>query len=362
MAYRYKAEEPTESRNRRTYDDAGQDRRRSAGNRGSSRDNSRSAKAYPKQARPGKPSGKPAGKPAGRPAPRQYKRPEAGSSAPRPAASFRDYEYTEPRPASSYLDYEYTAPEKEEASENMDQYILTGRNPIREALKNNRDLEKLLVQKGELSGSAMEIVKTAKDRKILVQVVEKSRLDEIAPRHQGLIAFASAFKYSTVEEILKSAEEKNEDPFLILLDGITDPHNLGAIIRSAECTGAHGIIVPLHRSVGLTPAAVKSSAGAVEYIPIARVTNLNRTIEELQKKHIWVYALSMDGTDYEKVSFTGGTAVVIGAEGAGISRLTEEKCDMTVSLPMKGHLDSLNASVAAGVIMYRIMSSRRGSH
>ncbi len=264
----------------------------------------------------------------------------------------------------SYMDYEYSSAAPEGSVENTDSvenYILTGRNPIREALKSNRDLEKLLVQKGELSGSAMEIVKTAKDRKIMVQVVEKSRLDEIAPHHQGLIAFASAFRYSTVEDILKSAEEKGEDPFVILLDGITDPHNLGAIIRSAECTGAHGIIVPLHRSVGLTPAAVKSSAGAVEYIPIARVTNLNRTIEELQKKHIWVYALSMNGTDYEEVSFTGGTAVVIGAEGTGISRLTEEKCDLTVSLPMKGHLDSLNASVAAGVIMYRIMSSRRES-
>jgi len=240
-----------------------------------------------------------------------------------------------------------------------DIYILTGRNPIREALKNNRDLEKLMVQKGDLSGSAMEIVKTAKDRKILVQVVEKSRLDEIAPNHQGLIAFASAYSYSTVEDILQAAAEKNEDPFLVLLDGITDPHNLGAIIRSAECTGAHGIIIPQHRSVGLTPAAVKASAGAVEYLPVARVTNLNRTIEELQKRNIWVYALTMNGKDYESVSFSGGTAIVIGAEGEGISKLTEEKCDLAVSLPMKGHLDSLNASVAAGVIMYRIMSSRK---
>lgn len=238
-------------------------------------------------------------------------------------------------------------------------YILTGRNPIREALKTNRDLEKLLVQKGDLSGSAMEIVKTAKERKIMIQVVDKSRLDEISPRHQGLIAFASAFRYSTVDEILQNAADRGEAPFLILLDGITDPHNLGAIIRSAECTGVHGIIVPQHRSVGLTPAAVKASAGAVEYLPIARVTNLNRTIEELQKKNIWVYALTMNGTDYEEVTFAGGTAVVIGAEGDGISKLTEEKCDISVSLPMKGHLDSLNASVAAGVIMYRIMSARK---
>ena len=265
------------------------------------------------------------------------------------------------KPRISYKEYEYTSDSSPETNPVVlnDDYILTGRNPIREALKNNRDLEKLLVQKGELSGSALEIVKTAKDRKILVQVVEKSRLDEIAPRHQGLIAFASAFRYSTVDEMLKLASERSEDPFLILLDGITDPHNLGAIIRTAECTGAHGVIVPVHRSVGLTPAAVKSSAGAVEYLPIARVNNLNRTIEELQKKNIWVYALTMNGKDYEEVSFSGGTAVVIGSEGAGISKLTEDKCDLSVSLPMKGHLDSLNASVAAGIIMYRIMSSRR---
>ena len=266
------------------------------------------------------------------------------------------------RPARPAYREETLFKNREPATQNElpeENYILTGRNPIREALKNGRDLEKLLVQKGELSGSAMEIVKTAKEHKIMVQVVEKSRLDEIAPRHQGLIAFASAFHYSTVEDMLQKAEEQGEDPFLILLDGITDPHNLGAIIRSAECTGAHGIIVPQHRSVGLTPAAVKASAGAVEYIPIARVTNLNRTIEELQKNNIWVYALTMNGEDYEKVSFTGGCAIVIGAEGDGISKLTEEKCDVSVSLPMKGHLDSLNASVAAGIIMYRIMSARK---
>ena len=256
-----------------------------------------------------------------------------------------------PKPALNEPDAYAAIPEEN--------YILTGRNPIREALKTNRDLEKLLVQRGDLSGSAMEIVKTAKERKVMVQVVDKSRLDEIAPHHQGLIAFASAFHYSTVEDMLKTAEDRGEDPFLILLDGITDPHNLGAIIRSAECAGAHGVIVPQHRSAGLTPAAVKASAGAVEYLPIARVTNLNRTIEELQNKNIWVYALTMNGEDYEKIPFTGGVAVVIGAEGDGISRLTEEKCDMSVSLPMKGHIDSLNASVAAGIIIYRIMSSRK---
>ena len=261
---------------------------------------------------------------------------------------YRDFEYQEHSRNDQESDFR----------EEQAQYILTGRNPIREALKNHRDLEKLLVQKGELSGSAMEIVSKAKEQKVMIQVVEKSRLDEIAPQHQGLIAFASAYEYSSVEDILNTAKEKNEAPFIIILDGLTDPHNLGAIIRTAECVGAHGVIVPQHRSVGLTPAAVKASAGAVEYIKVARVINLNRTIEQLQKNNIWVYALTMEGEDYSHITFDGGTALVIGAEGEGISRLTAEKCDMTVSLPMKGHLDSLNASVAAGVMMYHIMCCR----
>ncbi|MBQ6288699.1 MAG: 23S rRNA (guanosine(2251)-2'-O)-methyltransferase RlmB [Clostridia bacterium] len=246
-----------------------------------------------------------------------------------------------------------------ERTEQNNEYILTGRNPIREALKNHHDLEKLLVQKGELSGSAREIVQKAKEQKIQIQVVEKSRLDAIAPNHQGLIAFASAYQYSSLDDILNAAAEKGEDPFLILLDGITDPHNLGAIIRTAECTGAHGIIIPQHRSVGLTPSAVKSSAGAVEYVKVARVSNLARTIEYLQEKNIWLYAVTMNGNDYRKTDFTGGVALVIGAEEDGISRLVAEKCDYAVSLPMKGKIESLNASVAAGIMMYRVLECRQ---
>lgn len=243
-------------------------------------------------------------------------------------------------------------------TETNDEYILTGRNPIREALKNHHDLERLLVQKGELSGSAREIVQKAKEQKVQIQVVEKSRLDAITPNHQGLIAFASAYQYSTVEEILQTAKDRGEDPFIIVLDGITDPHNLGAVIRTAECAGAHGIIIPQHRSVGLSPAAVKSSAGAVEYIKVARVGNLSRTIEMLQKQNIWFYAVTMNGEDYRKVSFQGGVALVIGAEEDGISRLVTEKCDRAVSLPMTGKIESLNASVAAGIMMYRVLESR----
>ena len=263
------------------------------------------------------------------------------------------------REAPSYRDFEHRATPVQQMEEVVQENILSGRNPIREALKAGRDIEKLLVQRGELSGSAREIVQMAREQHILVQEVDKSRLDDITPHHQGLLAFASAYQYSTVEEMLAVAAEKGEDPFLILLDGVTDPHNLGAIIRSAECVGAHGVIVPERRSVGLTPAAVKASAGAVEHMKVARVTNLNRTIEELKKQNIWAYALDMDGTDYEKVNFKGGVALVIGAEGEGVSRLTLETCDQKVSLPMAGHIDSLNASVAAGIVMYRVFSSRR---
>jgi 23S rRNA (guanosine2251-2'-O)-methyltransferase len=241
----------------------------------------------------------------------------------------------------------------------QDKYILTGRNPIREALKNHRDLEKLLVQKGELSGSAKEIVQKAKEQKVHIQVVEKSRLDDISPHHQGLIAFASAYQYSSVEEILQTAKERGEEPFIILLDGITDPHNLGAIIRTAECAGVHGIIVPQHHSVGLSPAAVKASAGAVEYLKVARVTNIGRTIDLLKQKNVWVYAVTMNGMDYLKTEFSGGVALVIGSEEDGISRLVREKCDYAVSLPMAGKIESLNASVAAGVIIYQVFSRRK---
>ena len=269
-----------------------------------------------------------------------------------PRKDYRDFEFSGgSRPV-------FTEEKREPAASDAEQYILTGRNPIREALKNHRDLEKLLVQKGELSGSAREIVQKAKEQKVLVQVVEKSRLDEIAPHHQGLVAFASAYQYSTVGEILASAREKGEDPFLILLDGITDPHNLGAIMRTAECAGAHGIIVPQHHSAGLSPAAIKASAGAVEYVKVARVTNLGRTLDMLKEENIWAYAVTMNGEDYRKTDFRGGVALVIGAEEDGISRLVLEKCDYSVSLPMTGKIESLNASVAAGIVMYRVLEGR----
>ncbi len=236
--------------------------------------------------------------------------------------------------------------------------LLSGRNPIREAIKTGRDIEKLLVAEGDLSGSAREIVSMARNAGIMVQTVERSRLDQITRNHQGMIAFASAFAYSSVDEILDTAKLKGEEPFIVILDKITDPMNLGAIIRSAACVGAHGVIVQQHRAVGLTPSAVRASAGAVEHVKVARVTNINQTIRQLKDLGIWVYAADAEGTDYRKVDFKGGCALVIGNEGEGISKLTLELCDTSVSIPMSGVIDSLNASVAAGILMYGVYTGR----
>ena len=237
--------------------------------------------------------------------------------------------------------------------------ILLGRNPIREAVKSGRDIEKLLVARGDLSGSAREIIAMARERRIVVQTVDRERLSEIAPNHQGMIAFASAFQYHTVDDMLARARERGEDPLLVILDGVTDPHNLGAIIRSAECAGAHGVIIPERRSVGLTPAAVKASAGAVEYLPVARTTNLSRLIETLQAKGLWIAAADMAGEMYTDADLKGPLALIIGAEGTGISRIVLEHSDRRVALPMAGAIQSLNASVAAGVLLYEVRRQRR---
>ena len=247
------------------------------------------------------------------------------------------------------------APQENEVLESC---LLAGRNPIREALRAGRDMEKLLVAKGELIGSAREIVAMAREAKIVVQEVDRARLDAMAPNHQGLIAVVSAYAYHTVEDMLALAKERGEAPLLVILDGVTDPHNLGAIIRSAECVGAHGVIIPERRAVGLTPAAVKASAGAVEHIPVAREVNLTRLIERLKAEGIWVYGAAMEGEDYRRVDFSGPAALVVGSEGEGVSRLVAKSCDKLVSLPMRGQIGSLNASVAAGVLLYAMMGAR----
>lgn len=236
--------------------------------------------------------------------------------------------------------------------------LLAGRNPIREALKAGRPVEKLLVASGELSGAGQEIIRMAREAGAVVQKVDRSRLDQIYPAHQGMLAYVAAVPYVELSDILAAAAAKGEDPFLILLDGITDPHNLGAIVRSAECAGAHGVVIPERRAAGLTPAAAKAAAGALNHMPIARVKNLNRAIDELKAAGVWVIGTAMDGENALTADLTGPVALVIGSEGEGISQLTLEKCDRTISLPMKGQIESLNASVAAGVLMYEIVRAR----
>ena len=240
--------------------------------------------------------------------------------------------------------------EKDEFSEN----ILEGRNPIREAIKAGRNIERLLVAEGEIQGSVKEIVYDAKANGAIIQEVERARLDRISQTgaHQGLIAYVAVKEYVSVEDILDYAKEKGEDPFIVVLDGICDPQNLGAIIRSAECAGVHGVIIPERRAVGLTPVVAKCSAGAIEYMRIARVTNISQTIEKLKKEGVWVYGASMEGKNYSRVNMTGACALVIGAEGEGLSTLVKRNCDCLVSLPQLGKIDSLNASVAAGILIY----------
>lgn len=237
--------------------------------------------------------------------------------------------------------------------------LLVGRNPIREAIKAGRPMEKLLVMKGDLSGAAKDIVQMARKMGVVVQEVEKARLDQVYPNHQGLLAYVSMASYSTMEEIYSAAEEKGEDAFIVVLDGVTDPHNLGAIIRSAECAGAHGVVVSERRSAGLNPACVKAAAGALEYMKVARVTNITRTLEDMKERGVWVYAADMDGADLYEADLKGPIAIVIGAEGEGVSQLVRKTCDGAITIPMSGHINSLNASVAAGIILFETARARK---
>ena len=238
--------------------------------------------------------------------------------------------------------------------------VISGRNPVSEAVRSNRPIDKILVARGEKSGAVVGILAKAKQKQIPIKEVDRTKLDYITgnTNHQGIIAFAAVKEYSTVEAIFEYAESLNEAPFIVVLDEVEDPHNLGAIIRTAECAGVHGVIVPKRRSASLSYTVGKASAGAVEYMRVARVTNIASLLDELKERGIWVYGADMDGTDYRKCDFSGACAIVIGNEGKGISRLVREKCDVIVSLPMKGKINSLNASVAAGILMYRAMDNR----
>ena len=247
------------------------------------------------------------------------------------------------------------------AKEKEKSNIIVGRNPVTEALKSGRDIDKLMISTED--GSMKKILALAKERRIPIMKVEKSALDRLAPgqAHQGVCAYVSAYAYAELEDIFRIAEERGEDPFIIVLDNLEDPHNLGAIMRTAECAGAHGIIIPKHRACGLTEVVAKASAGAIEYMPCVKVTNIAQTIEELKERGIWVAACDMGGQEYYKADLKGKLAVVIGSEGFGISRLVREKCDFVVSMPMVGRITSLNASNAAAVIIYEVRKQRDGN-
>ncbi len=238
--------------------------------------------------------------------------------------------------------------------------VIAGRNPVSEALASNRPIESILIAKNNHAGSIVAIISKAKKKGITIKEVDSKKLDFMTggATHQGIVALAAVKEYSSVEDILSLAKEREESPFIIILDEIEDPHNLGAIIRTAECSGAHGVIIKKRHSAGLSYTVGKASAGAVEYVPVARVNNISAVIDELKEQNIWVYGADMNGTDYEKCDFSGGVALVIGNEGKGISRLVREKCDNIVSLPLKGKINSLNASVAAGILMYKVSSFR----
>lgn len=238
--------------------------------------------------------------------------------------------------------------------------VISGRNPVSEAIRSNRPIDKIMVAKGEKGGAVVGILAKARDKQIPVKEVDRTKLDYISGGavHQGIIAFAAVKDYCEVEDIFEYAQSKNEAPFIMVLDELEDPHNLGAIIRTAECAGVHGVIVPKRRSASLSYTVGKASAGAIEYMRVARVTNIANLIDDLKAKGVWVYGADMNGTDYRQCDFSGACAIVIGNEGKGISRLVREKCDVIVSLPMKGQINSLNASVAAGILMYSAMNGR----
>ena len=250
-------------------------------------------------------------------------------------------------------------PKKEMPAE-QDENVISGRNAVRELLENGRDVEKIYIQKGEREGSLNQIIASAKERGIIIKEVERSRLDELSfgGRHQGVVAIASERSYYSLEDILSYAEERCEHPFIIILDGVEDPHNLGAIIRSAECSGAHGVIIPKHRAVGLTQTVGKASAGAIEHMRVCKVTNLARTIDDLKERGLWIYAADMGGRAHYETDMSGGVGLVLGSEGFGISRLVKEKCDFVVSIPLYGSVNSMNVSCAASVIMSEIARQR----
>ena len=255
----------------------------------------------------------------------------------------------------------------DERNNNEENYIkqredlVEGRNAVIELLKSNKTIEQLFIANGKMEGSINKILGLAKDKGVIVKEVDRKKLDLMSETkaHQGVIAQIKPFKYSTVDEILNYAKQKDEDPFIVILDELEDPHNLGSIVRTAELCGVHGIIIPKRRNVGVTATVYKASVGAIEYVKIAKVTNVNSTIDELKAKNIWVYGADINGEEYSyDTNFNGACAIVIGNEGKGISKLTKNKCDKLVKIPMIGKINSLNASVAGGIMMYEVLKGR----
>lgn len=242
-----------------------------------------------------------------------------------------------------------------------EELTIEGRNAVLEAFRSGKTIDKLFVLDGCQDGPIKSITREARKHDTIINYVTKERLDQLSEtkKHQGVIAFAAAYEYAEVEDILKLAEEKGEPPFIFLLDNIEDPHNLGAIIRTANLAGAHGVIIPKRRAVGLTATVAKTSAGALNYTPVAKVTNLSATIQELKDKGLWFVCADMDGTRMYDLDLKGPIGLVIGSEGEGVSRLVKEQCDFVAAIPMKGNIDSLNASVAAGVLAYEIVRQRQ---
>ena len=237
---------------------------------------------------------------------------------------------------------------------------IEGRNAVLEAFRSGKTIDKLFVLDGCQDGPVRSILREAKKHDTIVNYVAKERLEQLSEtgKHQGVIAISAAYEYAEVEDILKNAEEKGEPPFIFILDGIEDPHNLGAIIRTANLAGAHGIIIPKRRAVGLTPTVARTSAGAINYTPVAKVTNLTNTIRDLKEQGMWFVCADMDGTSMYDLNLTGPIGLVIGIEGEGVSKLVRENCDFVASIPMNGDIDSLNASVATGVLAYEIVRQR----
>lgn len=241
-----------------------------------------------------------------------------------------------------------------------EEFTIEGRNAVIEAFRSGKTIDKVFILDGCQDGPIATIKREAKKQDTMIKFVAKERLDQMSEtgKHQGVIAYAAAYEYAQVEDMLKLAEEKGEPPFLFLLDNIEDPHNLGAIIRTANLAGAHGVIIPKNRAVGLTATVARTSAGALNYTPVAKVTNLAKTIEELKKEGLWFVCADMGGTQMYQLDLKGPIGLVVGNEGEGVGRLVKEKCDFVASIPMKGDIDSLNASVAAGVLAYEIVRQR----